>query len=87
MIKVDGQKQDLVTQNGSFGELMSLQNSCFIPSRAIDTSCDVSVISETTASCLRREHSVHDHRSEPHTCRFAYSDQNHRQSSTKSMVQ
>lgn len=67
--------------------LMSLQNSCFIPSRAIDTSCDVTVKSETTASCLCGEHRVHDYSSEPHTCCFAYSDQNHRQSNTKSMVQ
>ncbi len=82
MIKVDGQNQDLVTQNSSFGGLMSLQNSCFIPSRAIDTSCDVTVKSETTASCLCGEHCVHDYSSEPHTCCFAYSDQNHHQTNT-----
>lgn len=58
-----------------------------LPSRAIDTSCDVTVKSETTASCLCAEHSVHDYSSEPHTCSFAYGDQNHRQSNTNSTVQ
>jgi len=87
MAKKKGHTSSLAKQNGSFRGLMSLQNSCSIPSWAIRTSCDVTVKLETTASCLCTEHTVHVYSSHIRMCRNAYRDQNHCQSNTKSMEQ